>query len=64
MTKTIELIVSPTVQTTVQTKGFAGSTCRDASSFIERALGTAIGEQPTAEFYQHQSQQQNLREGA
>ena len=37
--KTIEIVVSPTGQTQVQTKGFTGSECRAASEFIEKALG-------------------------
>jgi len=52
MTKTIEILVSPRGETTVQTKGFVGSTCRDASRFIEQALGKAVGEKLTAEFHQ------------
>ena len=52
MSKTIEIIVSPTGQTTVQTKGFAGSSCQDASRFIEQVLGQKLGETLTAEFHQ------------
>ena len=37
----IEIIVSPTGETNVQTKGFAGSSCRDASAFLEKALSSA-----------------------
>lgn len=51
MTKTIEIIVSPTGQTRVETKGFAGNTCRQASQFIEQALGQRTGEQLTSEFH-------------
>ena len=50
--KTIEILVGPTGETTVQTKGFAGSTCQDASRFIEQALGKAVEEKLTTEFYQ------------
>ena len=53
--KTIELIISPTGQTTVQTKGFAGSSCQDASRLIELALGKRTGEQLTSEFHQANS---------
>ncbi len=56
--KTIEIIASPTGETTVQTKGFAGSSCRDASKFIEQALGQRTGERLTAEFHQTVVQQQ------
>ena len=37
--QTIEITVTAKGETTVQTKGFAGSCCRDASRFIEEALG-------------------------
>jgi len=50
--KTIEVIVSPQGQATAQTRGFTGSSCRDASRFIEQALGEKTGEQLTAEFHQ------------
>jgi hypothetical protein len=57
--KIIEIIVSATGATTVQTRGFAGSSCRDASRFIEDALGQRITENLTAEFHQlAQAQQQ------
>lgn len=52
MSQIIEIIVSPTGQTTAQTKGFAGSSCQDASRFIEQALGQKTSEQFTDEFYQ------------
>lgn len=61
--KLIEIVVSPTGQTTVQTKGFRGATCQDASRFMEQALGQRSGEQKTAEFfYQPQSDNQVARE--
>lgn len=50
--KKIEIIISPTGQTTVQTKGFVGASCRDAGRFLEQALGTRTGEQLTAEYHQ------------
>ncbi len=50
--KTIELVVSPKGDMVVQTKGFVGSTCREASQFLEQALGRRTTEQLTAEFHQ------------
>ncbi len=61
--KTIEIIISPSGQTRVETKGFAGSECRQASQFIEQALGQRTSEQLTAEFHQHANQQQTSRQG-
>ncbi len=57
MTRTIEIIVTATGESTVQTKGFAGTSCREASRFIEEALGTRTEEQLTAEFHQTQASQ-------
>ena len=55
--KTIEIIISPTGETTVETKGYTGSTCRDGSRFVEEALGTRTGEKLTAEFHKAPVQQ-------
>lgn len=49
---TIEITIAPDGAMTVQTKGFVGPSCRDASRFVERALGRQTGEQCTAEFHQ------------
>ena len=52
MSRTIEILVAPTGETTVQTKGFVGTSCRDASKFIQEALGQQTNERLTSEFYQ------------
>ncbi len=51
MARIIEITVSPTGETTVQTKGYAGADCLQASRFLEQALGTAVSDQKTTEFY-------------
>ncbi len=53
--QTIEIIVTPEGKTSVQTLGFTGPSCRDASKFIEEALGKSTTEKLTAEFHQQQS---------
>jgi len=50
--KTIEITVSPEGDTRVQTRGYSGSECREASRFIESALGCRGREKLTAEYYQ------------
>ena len=60
--KIIEVIVSPTGETKAETKGFAGGTCREASRFLEQALGLQTNEQLTAEFHQAATQSQPLRQ--
>jgi hypothetical protein len=62
--KTIEVIVSPTGETKVQTKGFAGSSCQRASRFLEEALGARTREQLTSEFYAQQSAQRLAQENS
>ena len=61
---TIEIIVSPTGQTDVQTKGFSGGECREASKFLEEALGQRVSETLTAEFHQSAQQQQAVQQSA
>jgi len=39
MTRTIEITVATDGQTRVETRGFSGAGCREASRFIETALG-------------------------
>ena len=54
MIKQIEILVAPNGQTRVETKGFTGNECREASKFLEEALGQQTSEQLTAEFHQAQ----------
>ena len=49
---TIEIVVTTAGQATVQTRGFSGPACREASKFLEQALGQCAAEQLTSEFYQ------------
>ena len=62
MIRTIEIIVAADGKTTVQTRGFVGSSCQDASRFIEQALGSSTREQRTAEFYQTEPGEQNQKQ--
>jgi len=61
--ETIEIIVTANGQTSVQTKGFTGTECRQTSEFIETALGRRSHEQLTSEFYTQESEPQRLQEG-
>ena len=60
--KSIEIVIDPQGKTTVQTKGFVGASCREASRFLEEALGQHTGEQLTAEFHQAQNVEQVNRQ--
>ena len=58
--KTIEITVDPKGNCQVETKGFAGAKCLQASQFIEVALGKRNGIRNTAEFYNPEPVQNNL----
>jgi hypothetical protein len=60
MLRIIEVIVSPQGETTVQTKGYAGNDCLQASKFLEQALGVVTNDQKTTECYQTETAQQQL----
>jgi hypothetical protein len=62
--KTIEITVGPRGETTVRTTGFSGGECREASRFVEQALGRPTAETLTAEFYQDQAARQDLRQSS
>ena len=49
--KTMEIVVSPKGESQVETKGFTGDSCREASKFIESALGKRTGETLKPEFH-------------
>lgn len=60
----IEVIISPTGEVSIQTRGYTGSTCRQASQFLEKALGQVAQDRPTAEMYQSETtRQQNKARG-
>ena len=60
--KIIRVIVGPRGETKVETRGFAGSECREASRFLEQALGQSVNEQLTAEFFQEQPAEQRIQQ--
>ncbi|WP_165070028.1 DUF2997 domain-containing protein [Paludisphaera rhizosphaerae] len=51
MSRVVEIIVGPKGETTVRTKGFAGSGCREASRFVEEALGRRTAETLTSDYH-------------
>lgn len=62
MHRIIEIVVSPTGETSLQTKGYVGADCVAASKFLEKALGIASADVKTGEFYQSQPQQQQIQQ--
>tara|TARA_R110002167_G_scaffold229608_1_gene434832 strand:- start:58 stop:252 length:195 start_codon:yes stop_codon:yes gene_type:complete len=57
--KTIHITISPSGETKVETNGFSGGECREASQFLEAALGEKRSEKLTGEFYANHSQPEN-----
>jgi hypothetical protein len=62
MARIIEVVVSPTGETTVQTKGYAGADCLQASRFLEQALGVTTAEHRTAEYHQTAPARQQVQQ--
>lgn len=51
MNRIIEVTVSPKGETSIQTKGYAGGDCLQASKFLEQTLGVVAKDVKTGEFY-------------
>jgi hypothetical protein len=62
--KFVEITVDSKGQSKVETRGFTGGECREASKFIEQALGQRTAEKLTAEFYQNQTTEQRLKQSS
>lgn len=60
--KIIEIIVSPSGESRVETKGFTGDSCREASKFIEIALGKVACEQVKPEFHERIQNENSIRD--
>ncbi|NBR88116.1 MAG: DUF2997 domain-containing protein [Proteobacteria bacterium] len=62
MKPTIEIIVSPTGEFTIEGVGFKGAGCEKATKFLEAALGKVEQRRKKPEFHQHavSKQQQQL----
>jgi hypothetical protein len=60
--RVIEVLVSPTGEVSVQTRGYAGSDCLQASQFLEQSLGVTSADRKTSEFYQEVPTEQQLRQ--
>ena len=62
MQRIIEVIVSPTGETKVQTKGYSGADCQHATRFLEQALGVTSSDTRTAEFYEASTAEQHVQQ--
>ncbi|MEO8493901.1 MAG: DUF2997 domain-containing protein [Planctomycetota bacterium] len=60
--KRIEIVVAPNGTTRVETKGFSGAQCQEASRFLETALGRRLDWALTPEFHQPTGEQNQVAE--
>jgi hypothetical protein len=58
--KKIEITVSPEGATSIKTTGFTGSSCKDATRDLERALGVAGRESLLPEYFNRTSTGEQL----
>ena len=61
--RTIEITVSPEGATSIKTTGFTGSSCKDATRDLERALGVVGSEHLLPEYFQQGNTGEQLRQG-
>ncbi len=61
--KKIEITVSPEGAVSIKTAGFTGSSCKDATRDIERALGVAGRESLLPEYFQQAHSGNQVRQG-
>ena len=61
--KRIEITVSPEGATSIKTSGFTGSSCRDATRDLERALGVAGKESLLPEYYAQTKASEQVQQG-
>ncbi len=55
--RTIRIFISLQGEAIIETEGFAGDSCQDASRFIENALGKMLSDRLTAERFQASASQ-------
>jgi hypothetical protein len=59
MSKTIQITISPKGETKIETQGFTGSSCQDATRALEAALGAKTSDTLTGEYYATSNEQTN-----
>lgn len=62
MPRIIEVVVTPKGETSMQTKGYTGGDCLQATKFLEQSLGISTGDRKTGEFYQTGTTEQHIQQ--
>ncbi|MCA8985761.1 MAG: DUF2997 domain-containing protein [Planctomycetaceae bacterium] len=60
--KSIQILITSSGETRLETLGFVGPACREASRFLEQALGQPLTEESTPAFHQSTPATQRLSE--
>ena len=61
--KTIEILISPAGQLTINAAGFTGADCEQATAFLEEALGKLAAKQRKPEFHQRRQRTHQQKVG-
>lgn len=61
MTKTLEVIVSPSGGVEIEAKGYSGAECEKATRALEEALGRKLKDVRTTEYYKGPEQKVQAR---
>jgi hypothetical protein len=61
--KTIEILISPNGQLTINANGYQGADCEKATAFLEQALGSLTQKQRKPEWYRVVQRQSKQRVG-
>lgn len=60
--QTIQITVSPQGAVSIKTAGFSGSSCRDATRELERALGMVSSEKLLPEFHSQAGTSEQIKQ--
>jgi hypothetical protein len=62
MSKQMIITVNPAGETALETSGFSGASCQDATRDFERALGVSSNETLTQEYYNTGTEEETVSE--
>jgi hypothetical protein len=62
--KTIEILIHPSGQLTIDAAGYQGADCEKATAFLEQALGQLAAKQRKPEWYRRAVRQRHQEVGA
>lgn len=60
--KRIEVIVTPTGEVKLESRGYSGADCIAATKALEEALGVKESDKKTTEYFGQSSQQQEIKQ--